>query len=70
MQGVGSLSSPGCRQLYRGVCQHCSKLTIEVSYQKEGLASFDASKTSASYRCPIATQMPCIIGNRHIYAEF
>ena len=35
IQGVSSLNSPGCRGLYKDLCQHCTKLTIEVSYHAD-----------------------------------
>ena len=35
IQGVSSLNSPGCKGLYKDVCEHCTKLTIEVSYHAD-----------------------------------
>ncbi len=47
IQGVSSLSSPGCRKLYHGVCKHCRKLSIEISYHKS--SSPPGKKTSIAY---------------------
>jgi len=59
IQGVASLSSPGCRRLYRGRCQHCRKLSIEISYQEEDLPKFDPKKSSDAYKYdPTWTSVP------------
>lgn len=49
IQGVSSLSSPGCRRLYREVCKGCRKLAIEVSYHRGDLPVITSGKASKVY---------------------
>ena len=48
IQGVSSLNSPGCKGLYKHVCKHCTKLTIEVSYHADTVHSASSSANNLS----------------------